>query len=247
MSNATLMYVINNGKDTRNLRLITESLFNLDKYTCNFKNEDDFINNFQKKNDIEKFILENGKKGHILINYAKSVTEKEQILPLFNSKDIFIFKDDPYEGKITEVEKARRLLFNSKNQLFIKLVLSFKIIDKVLSNLIEINDKEYDQLVKYNFHPSYINYRYYIDYKSLFEYRLHVNKLGCIRNCYEEMLDDLKTRMMELDGNSYYYYNRQLRIAINVYNEMINKELFIKNLKIKNLKNNKYILCRNKI
>ena len=44
MNNATLVYVINNGKTDKDLKLYSETLFNLDKYTCKYKNEDDFIN-----------------------------------------------------------------------------------------------------------------------------------------------------------------------------------------------------------
>ena len=243
MNNATLVYVINNGKTDKDLKLYSETLFNLDKYTCKYKNEDDFINNYHNREAIDKFVRENGKYGHVYVNYYKSVTEKEQILPLFNSSDIFVFKDDPYEGKITEVEKARRLLFNSKNQLFLKLILSLKVLGSCYYNLINISDKEADCLLQSGYKPVYINNDYYINYKSLFEYRAGVDKLGCIRRPYEEMLDSLKDRMVHLESNAYYYYNRQLRIAINMYQDMI-QELFVSNLQIKILKKVEYKLCR---
>lgn len=243
MSDATLVYTIGNGKNSKNLKLISESLFNLDKYTCNFKNEDDFINHYKFKEKIDDFIRENGKLGHVVINYSKSVTEKEQILPLFDSKDIFIFKDDPYEGKVTEIEKARRLLFNSKNQLFMKLILSLKMLDKVLYNMVDLDDREAEYAIRFGYKLIYINNQYYMNFKSLFDYRLRVDKLGILRRAYEEMLRCLKEKIIHLDSNTYYYYSRQLRIAINTYKNLVT-EVFIDNFKIRKMSNKKYKLVK---
>ncbi len=243
MHNATLMYVINGKDGAKNLRLFSESLFNLDKYTCNYKNEDDFVRNYRNKAEIDKFVRENGRIGHIVVSYSKSTTERAQLLPLFNSKDIFIFKDDPYSGKETEMEKARKLLFNSKNQIFTKLIFSLKIFDIILFNLMPLTYKEAELLSKAGFNPLYLNNNYYAHYKTLFEYRIYNNKLSCIRRPYELMLDDIKERMMRLESNMFYYYNRQLRIAINMYNELVTS-ISVHNLNIKNFKMKKYKIVK---
>ncbi len=248
MNNATLTYVINNNNQIKRLKLETESLLYVDRYTSGYKNEDDFIKNYYNKSMIDKFIKENGNiKGKLVVSYTKNMKEKEDVMPLYNSKEEFEFVDNPYEGKITEIEKARKLLFNSKNQMFAKLVISNKTLESHLNKMIDLTLEEAIHLRKSGFSPIYINQKNYISFKSLFEYRIKSVKLGCIRGAYQDMLKTLKNELMSLDDNTFYFYNRQLRILINKYNELI-QEFFIKNLKIKKIKyNNKYILKRRKI
>ena len=98
--------------------------------------------------------------------------------------------------------------------------------------------------MKLGFNPLYINNSYFVHFKTLFEYRIKAEKLGCIRRPYEDMLDDIKERMMQLESNMFYFYNRQLRIAINTYYELVT-EISVSNLSIKNLriKNYKLVKC----
>lgn len=248
MNNATLMYVINNKEGIRRLNLESASLYHVDRYTCYYKNEEDFIKHYNKKDRIDTFIKQNGNTtGKIVIMYTKSVQEKEELTPLYDSREDFEFKDDPYEGKMTEIEKARKLLFNSKNQLFVKLILNNKILDKELNKLIDLTNEEKDYIMQYGFKPIHVNNKNYISFKSLFEYRIKVAKLGCLRNVYQDMLKTLKNKLMELDDNTYYFYNRQLRIMIRKYNELIG-EITIRNLKIKKIKcRQKYIINKNNL
>lgn len=248
MNNATLMYVINNDNCIKNLRLENQSLYYIDNYTKNYKNEEDFINNYYNKNKIITFIKENGNtKGQLVICYTTNVNKRENIQPLFNTKENFVFKEDPYEGKITEIEKARKLLFNSKNQLFAKLILKNNTLDSQLNKLIDLTDEEYYYINKYNIKTAFINNKHYISFKSLFEYRIKADKLGHVRNVYQEMLDILKSRIMFLDNNNFYFYNRQLRIIINEYNELI-KQITVKNLKVKKIKKyTKYVINKNNL
>lgn len=245
MNNATLMYVINDNNSIKNLKLESQSLYYIDNYTKRYKNEEDFINNYYNKNKIFDFIKENGDiKGQLVISYARNVSTKENIQPLFNTKENFIFNEDPYEGRITEIEKARKLLFNSKNQLFVKLILKNNTLDRQLNKLIDLTDEEYYYINSFNIKTTFINNKHYISFKSLFEYRIKANKLGYIRSVYQEMLDILKSRLMILDDNNFYFYNRQLRIVINKYNELIS-QITIKNLRIKKMKKNvKYVIQR---
>ena len=248
MNNATLMYIINNNDEIKKLKLESESLFYVDRYTSSYKNEEDFINHYYNKDKIYNFIKENGNiPGKLVVNYAKNMKEREDISPLFNSSEKFEFKDDPYEGKVTEIEKARKLLFNSKNQMFVKLILSSKILDKELNKMIDLNYEEVEYVNQYGLKTSYINNKHYISFKSLFEYRIRAPKLGCVRNAYQDMLKTLKSRLMILDYNTFYFYNRQLRIMINKYNSLIG-ELTIRNLKIKKIKYNlKYMVNRSNL
>ena len=78
----------------------------------------------------------------------------------------------------------------------------------------------------------------------MFEYRLKFNKLGCLRLVYEDMLDIIKKEINEMDDNSFYFYSRQFKFAMNKYNSYIN-ELSVKNLKLRRLNiNKKYRLSK---
>lgn len=245
MNNATLTYVINYNNQIKRLKLETQSLLYVDRYTSEYKNEDDFIKNYYNKGMIDNFIRENGNiKGKLVVSYTKNMKEKEDVMPLYNSQEEFALVDNPYEGKITEIEKARKLLFNSKNQMFAKLVISNNTFENHLNKMIDLSLEEAIYLKKCGFSPIFINNKNYISFKSLFEYRIKSPKLGCIRGAYQDMLKTLKNELMILDDSTFYFYNRQLRILINKYNELI-QEFFIKNLKIKKIKFNKqYVLKR---
>lgn len=245
MSNATLMYVVKNNNEIRNLRLENESLYFIDNYTRQFKNEEDFINNYRNKDKIYNFIKENGNnRGKLVISYALSVKDKKNLEPLYNSRDSFVFDEDPYEGKVTDIEKARKLLFNSKNQLFTKLILKRKILDKELNKYIDLTIDENNYIKEFGIKTLFINNKHYISFKSLFEYRIKSQKLGYIRKAYQDMLNILKNRIMQLDKNAFYYYNREIRVVMNEYYDLIN-EMTICNLSIKKLNSDcKYILIK---
>lgn len=244
MHNATLMYIIQNKDEVKSIRLENESLYSVDMYTSKFKNQEDFIKNYPNKEKIYTFQNQIGRTdGKIVVAYAKSTKEKEKLEPLFDNEEDFIFKDDPYEGRLTEIEKARKLLFNSKNQLFARLILKNNTLGKELNKLIDLTDEENDYITRLGFQTIYVNSKYYISFKSLLEYRIKEEKLGYIRNAYQEMLNVLKSRMMFLDDDLFYFYNRQLRIVIKKYKKMINL-MTVKNIKIKNAR--KILIC-NKI
>ncbi len=166
MNNATLMYVIKNDNVIKNLRLEFEPLLYIDNCTRGFKNEDDFINNYYAKDKIEKFIEENGNnKGKLVISYAKSVDSKEVLQPLYNFKEGFSFKDDPYEGRITDIERARKLLFNSKNQLFAKLILENNTLDRQLNKMIDLTEEENKFITEFGIKTIYVNNKFYVSFK----------------------------------------------------------------------------------
>ena len=245
MNNATLNYIIDTGTEVKTLNLETEPLYSMDMHTAPYLNEEDFISHYYNRDKISKFIRENGNvRGKLSMTYAKNIKEKEEIPILFNSKGELVLEDDPFEGKVTEVEKGRKLLFNSKNQLFTRLVLSFKLLDDYLYKLIDLTEKEALYVSKLGIEVINYNNKYYIKFKDLFEYRLRSKKLGYLRLAYEDMLDVLKKEINELDDNSFYFYIRQFKYLINKYNNYIN-ELSVRNLKLRRLNiNKKYKLSK---
>ena len=241
MNNATLVYKIKYNNQNKVLRLYNKPLMFIDNMTSNYLNEEDFINNFYNKDEIYKFIKENGNiKGKLVIDYKKDVNKQEEIKPLFNQKNEIVINDDFYNNQISEVEKARKLLFNSKNQMFTKLLLSDKLLNNELNKVINLDEDEIKYSKNNNIKLEEINNKYYVSFKTLLEYRVNSKKLGMIRNAYQDMLSILKNRLQKLDVNTYYFYNRQLRLLIDKYREMISITS-IKDLKINNKMNNKVL------
>lgn len=243
MNNSSLNYIINvNGKE-KELYLESLPLYELDNYTSNYQNENDFISKYSRKDKIEKFLKENKtKNGNLVIKYAKSQQHKAIIPILYDSKEKIEFVEDPYEGKITEIEKARRLLFNSKNQLFLKLVLENKIINKICDNEISITYKEKLVALDNGLEVIEKNNECYIYFFELFRYRYYAERLGTLRNVYEDMLQIIKNKIYDLNDDDFYYYSRQFKILINEYNKLINENT-IRNLKFKRInEKNKYVL-----
>lgn len=243
MNNSSLNYIINvNGKE-KELYLESLPLYELDNYTSNYPNENEFIKKYSGKDKIEKFLKENKVgKGNLVIKYTKSQKNKAILPILYNSKEKIEFAENPFEGKITEIEKARKLLFNSKNQLFVKLVLESKLLNKLCNNQISITYKEKLVALDNGLDVIEKDDETYIDFFELFRYRYYMEKLGTLRNVYEDMLQIIKNKIYDSNDEDFYYYSRQFKILINKYNELISKNT-IKNLSFKKINiKNKYVL-----
>ncbi len=246
MNNATLLYRISYNNKIDELRLENRSLFFIDRITSSFKNDNDFINHYYNKTLIHDFIRKhNYVKGNIVIDYKKGINDKEELLPLYNQKEFVVYKDDSYNNKLSELEKARKLLFNSKNQLFTKLLLKSHLFEDELDKYVTLEEDELKFAKSNNIEISIINNRYYVSFTSLLKHRINSPKLGILRNAYQDMLDVFKERIMKKDANVLYYYNRELRLLIEKYNDLVS-EITINNLKVNKVLNKKYTLCQNR-
>ena len=243
MNNATLLYRISYNNNYDDLRLENRSLFLIDRITSSFKNDEDFINHYYNKMEINKFIRNhNNIKGNLLIDYRNDINDKRELLPIYNQENI-IYKDDSYNNKLSELEKARKLLFNSKNQMFTKLVLQSKIFEKELNRFVTLDNDEEKYAKANNVEISLINHRYYISFKSLLNHRINSVKLGILRNAYQDMLDILKEKITSKNSNTLYFYNREARLLMKKYYSLTS-EISISNLKVRKMFNKKYILCK---
>ncbi len=231
MNNATLIYKIQYNNSSKELKLENQPLYLIDKITSNFKNDDDFINHYYNKERILNFIKDNGNtKGNVVIDYKKDVYEKEELKPLYDIKDIVI-KEDLYNNNYSELEKARKLLFNSKNQIFARIILKSNIFKEELNRYIDLNEEEVRFATINDIEVKYINKRYFVSFKSLLVYRINNKKLGYLRNAYHDMLNILKKRITEKDNSTIYYFNRELRLLIDCYKELINN-ISVKNVRL---------------
>lgn len=234
MKKATLSYVIRDPENgVKVLPLESGSLYYVDRYTSQYSSDSELISNYQKKNIIQEFIRASGNiGGSIRITYATNIYDKKELVPLYNSQEAIMMNDDFENGLLTEVEKARKLLFNSPGQLFARMLLSSKSFFESYNYRLSLSFHEYLNAKKKGIPVLQDGDSYYVNFSDLFQYRLNNRKLGSLREVYEDMLDIWKDKIMELNDEDFYYYSRQLRILINKYEMVRRKHVSVSNLKV---------------
>ena len=144
MEKATINYIINTRDGSKILPLDQASLYYIDIYTSKYKDETDFIKNHPNRDKILNFIdSNNGKKGKLYLSYTVDLYKKRNIPLMYNNSDQIVLEDDSLNGKVSEIEKARRLLFNSKNQLFTRLLVRCSTFKETFEYHILISEEEY--------------------------------------------------------------------------------------------------------
>lgn len=236
MKKAVLNYVI---KDQNNKYIYfpieTSSLYQMDYFTSQFKNDSELIRECPKRDQILEFIRVNGnEKGKLVISYVSGVYSKKDIPILYDDPKEIFMNDDYINGETSEVEKARKLLFNSQGQFFAKLLLSSKEIPECYNYRFSLSFQEYLAALKNNVVVDKRDDGYFVDFKELLKYRATHRKLGALRTVYEDMLDVWKSKLDSLSDEDYYYYSRQLRMIYNKYENVKNRNLSISNLNIRN-------------
>ena len=212
MSKATLNYII----DGKELSISRDSLVALDRYTCKYKDDDELRLNSPLRNRIHSFIKENGSKGQFLITYVDGY-RKKSIRPLYGDDKPIILYDDYMNGKSSEVERARKLLFNSKDQIYSREVYNNRNIRDSLSMEIKINDED-ASILKYYEIPVKDEYMsHYVRFIDILRFRIKNRKLGLVRPIYEDMLDLYKKEIEKLSIDDLYFYSREFRILYNDY------------------------------
>lgn len=234
MDKASLNYTIM-GKDGISKKMTIESaeLFDIDSYTCQYKNDNDLINTSRKRVEIEDFIRKNDNiLGKLSISYISDSRKQECIPVLYDSPECIYMKEDLLDGKVTEIEKARKLLFNSRNELFAKLVYRSKSLRSSFGYLITLTKEEYLESLKYSLSTERKNGRCYIKFSELLRFRESHKSLGGLRNVYEDMLEEWKNKIMNANQGDFYFYSRQFRILMKEYDKLKTRKLGISNLKV---------------
>lgn len=229
MGKALLVYTPTQ-RDVNPITLENSNLFYIDAITKSYKDEDDLKKRYSYK-------INNYPSGSISAFYIRSNSLKEEINVLYNDDKPIYVHDNFYERIYSEVEKSRKLLFNSKSKMFIK---SFLDMNEVLSTInfsVKLSYNEYVYAKKKGINVDLNNSEYSVDVKDLFEYISNNSKLGILRGVFEDVLDVWKKRVLLLDEEELYYYSRTLRILVNEYNIKAKTKTGLKdNKRITNLK-----------
>lgn len=233
MKKSLLNYTISTQDGIKVLSLEKASLYYIDRYTSQYRNDDDLLCNYPMKDTVYNFVKSNGGiKGKFGITYPISVTRKEEIPLLYDHPEPLIVEDSLDENIVTEVEHARKLLFNSRGQIFARLLLSCKSISDCYDYKISITYDEYVAALKKGVPIKEFEGKYYIEFKELLKYRASNTKLGALRDLFSDSLDMWEQHMMQLNPDDLYYYSRQFRILIKKYEEIKLKRLSISNLRM---------------
>lgn len=227
MGRANLSYFIHD----KSLVVFSDLLVNIDAFTSEFKNDKELYQNVPNGRRLDDFVYENKQKGRFKIVYAdrENVT---RVVPVLYDEEPIMIDDDPTNGIVSESEKARRKLLNSKEQLYSKIFLLNKDVDNAKKLSIEISPDEYKLLKKLGVDAYTMNKGYFVSLEDLFRYRAENPKLGAIRPLYEEALSLWKDKMDKLPYDDIYFLSREYRVIDSICNKIRENGISVSNLRI---------------
>jgi len=242
MSKAILSYTLDkksNG-DVHELILLTGTLRTIDNCTKSYSSIEEMrqspefqerINEFIKRNENYIKNYNDNYDGNFAVAFIVD-SDKREYLPILIDDDKTIrTRTSALEDVKSEVEKARKLLFRSKDKLFVRKMLNDERFADTSDFDIKLKRDEYKEVVKKGFKPKFIDGEYYLTIHEILEYSLQVQKYGLMRGLVEDALEVWKENMLSLNDDLLYYYSRNLRVAINTYDkEKLGKKL-VTNLK----------------
>ena len=227
MGRASLSYFI---KD-KNIVLYSDMLKSVDMYTSRYNNAKELYDSINSSYIIDDFIKENNRSGKFKVVYIDRGNITRVLPVLYKDEEIYV-DDVASTGIVSESEKARKRLLNSKEQLFSKLFLLNKDVDNAKKVSVEVSYDEAMLLKNSGVYTYSKNGSYFVSMEDLIRYRASHTKLGKIRAIYEEALDIWKENMDSLSYDDIYFLSREYRIIENNYNKVREKGISINNLDI---------------
>lgn len=228
MAIATLCYIVMSKSGTRkNIKLQTASLEEIDEITKSKHNAYELINDKRYKPIIDQ--IGDYAKGNLAIIYSVE-KENKMILPVLYNTDNIVLRSS-ISGEESEVDKARKLLLSSKNNLYLKLFLNSPNFILTTMHMIRLDPNEYVFAKKRGLNPTLINDEYRLSIKDILNYRVNNNKLKEFRPLFEDTLEVWKSDLYDLDDEELYFYSRSLKILSETYKRKMQEKEVIKNFK----------------
>lgn len=243
-SKAILIYSIKNDDNTMDyINLEDSNLHTIDKLTSKYASIDELKNIPKYKEQIDRFLKQKQKidSGEIKLFYIENKDYKEELKILLNEKNSLKINKDITNETITEFEKARKLLWSSKNNKYLKLFLKNDRLKDTLNFMIKIqNKKEYKLLKDNGMMIKLYQNSLYTSVIDILRLKLILHNVTYMREIYEETLESwrkyLEDDNMSLDNK--YYYGRELKFLYEEYKNYLKraeKSFKIKNLQLYNL------------
>ena len=238
-SKAILIYSIKNDDNTMDyINLEDSNLHTIDKLTSKYASIDELKNIPKYKEQIDRFLKQKQKidSGEIKLFYIENKDYKEELKILLNEKNSLKINKDITNETITEFEKARKLLWSSKNNKYLKLFLKNDRLKDTLNVMIKIqNKKEYKLLKDHGMMIKLYQNSLYTSVIDILRLKLILHNVTYMREIYEETLESwrkyLEDDNMSLDNK--YYYGRELKFLYEEYKNYLKRDE--KSFKIKNL------------
>lgn len=229
MGKAILSYTLDkrSNSDADELILLNGSLRSVDNCTRMFDSVEEMrqcpefqerINSFIKRNEnyIENY--NDGFEGEFAVSFIVDSDKREYLPILLGDKVPIRTRTSSLEEVKSEVEKARKLLFRSKDKLFLKMMLADERFADTTDFNIKLRLPEYKEALRKGIKPKLIDGEYFLTIHDILEYTLNANKKGIMRDLIEDALEVWKENILALDDELLYYYSRHLRLAMNAYN-----------------------------
>ena len=243
-SKAILIYSIKNDDNTMDyINLEDSNLHTIDNLTSKYASIDELKNIPKYKEQIDRFLKQKQKidSGEIKLFYIENKDYKEELKILLNEKNSLKINKDITNETITEFEKARKLLWSSKNNKYLKLFLKNDRLKDTLNFMIKIqNKKEYKLLKDNGMMIKLYQNSLYTSVIDILRLKLILHNVTYMREIYEETLESwrkyLEDDNMSLDNK--YYYGRELKFLYEEYKNYLKraeKSFKIKNLQLYNL------------
>ncbi|MBR4262466.1 MAG: hypothetical protein IKQ35_03800 [Bacilli bacterium] len=238
MSMATLVYTF--GDPLNEEKLITGSLRQIDNCTRLYTDEVEMRNGSEFKYRIDSYIQRNSASienspntGQFKIYFIEDNAKRDELRIIYDDPRPVITRLNNIYGdnSVSEVERARKLLFSSKNKLFLRQNMGEDWFRDTTGCLVKLKTLEVRELIGAGFKPLCRDGEYYLTIEDILEYSLGREKLGFMRDLVEDTLDIWKEKLEELDEDILYYYSRNLRMSINSYHSNMNAKRPIVNFR----------------
>ncbi len=228
MSKAILSFIIDKNANNENneLILLNDSLRTVDNCTRFYKDADAMRHSPEFQSRIEGFLKHNknfidgqdlDSVGEFAVSFILNSDNREYLPIMFDDETPIRMRTTSLETTKCEVERARKLLFTSKNKMFLKRMLNDERFEDTTAFNIKLRLPEYKEMSKKGVKPQLIDGEYYMTINDILQYFSTVDKVGPMRSLVEDALEVWKEKMLDLDDELLYYYSRNLRLAINAY------------------------------
>lgn len=217
MAIANIELKLGNKNDNRSIVLESGTLRYIDSMIKSFNNEQSLKKAEEFTEKLSMLSNEELQNSKIMLFYIKNNDDKIKLKPIYSDEEPILITANSIEGEVTEVEKARKLLFSSRNKLFLSMFLNNNTLLRTTYGSIKATPDEYKHAKEMGLATLIRDGEYRILIRDVLKYRLTNRKLGVMRTIYEDTLEEWKKYVMDLSKEELYFYSRELRILINDY------------------------------
>lgn len=233
---AVLTYTSSNGSVT----LLSGSLSYVDSCISTFYNYDDLAYDSACWSSIRPIFDGKLTDSTFHLTVSKYDGTKQELPLIFNDNEPIYITSNHYDGRVSEVDKARKLLFSSKDKKFMRDFLENEILSSTVSFTIPISDVETRSIISGNINLPIINTldgRRVVFASDVFKASLEQKKLGKLRDLFETSIDIWSEKMSSKNDDELYYYSRNIRAMILDYKKYTTSKVYTHEFELqKNLK-----------